>query len=456
MRPQNRPRTALRTLFATTCAAAVAVTTAIAGTAAWQSHDGEISLVASSNPKTPGNFTGYGFDQCLTPTQAKMDAWLTSSPFLGVGVYISGNSRACRSQPNLTASWVSTQLSKGWRILPITLGPQASCQPRFPRYNDDPTINPSSTDDYAAARGQGRLEAGRAVAAANALGIVPGSTLFYDLEGFDLSNTACRASALRFVDAWTVRLHELGFVSGFYSSASSGIKMVDDVRVNYPGRFTLPDHLWIARWDGEANTSTESQYLRSDGWMPHRRVKQYQGGHNETWGGVTINIDRNWLDVGRGSYAPAENHCDGTNVNLAAYPSLTLRTSQPEVIVLKCLLREQGYAVGRLNTYYGKYLHYAVQKWQADHAFTPTTTWSRPHWASLHAQGTDPVLKRGSAGTAVRRLQRALIANGATLTVTGTFDAPTDAALRHWQAGRNLQQSGVATAGVWSYLRRGR
>ena len=91
----------------------------------------------------PGNFTGYGFDQCLAPTQAKMNSWLQHSPFLAVGIYISGDSRACRHQPNLTPRWIATQLSKGWRLLPITLGPQASCQPRFPRYRDDFKISPA-------------------------------------------------------------------------------------------------------------------------------------------------------------------------------------------------------------------------------------------------------------------------------------------------------------------------
>ena len=67
--------------------------------------------------------------------------------------------------------------------------------------------------------------------------------------------------------------------------------------------FTLPDQIWIARWDGKANTSTS--YIRDDGWLPGGRMKQYQGGHNETWGGVTINIDRNYLDLGSGPAAPA-------------------------------------------------------------------------------------------------------------------------------------------------------
>ena len=40
-------------------------------------------------PPTPGNFTGYGFDQCLAPSQRTMDTWLASSPYLAVGIYVS-------------------------------------------------------------------------------------------------------------------------------------------------------------------------------------------------------------------------------------------------------------------------------------------------------------------------------------------------------------------------------
>src|SRR5262245_21762137 len=172
------------------------------------------SARATSNPVTPGNFTGYGFDQCLAPTQKAMDAWLTSSPFWAVGIYISGNSRACRNQPNLTPAWVSTQLANGWRLLPITLGPQAYCNPRYPKYADDPVIKKSSVGGYAAARTQGVAEADKTVAAAQALGIAPGSTLWYDLEAFDISNNGCRASAMRFLSGWTEQLRGRGFVSG--------------------------------------------------------------------------------------------------------------------------------------------------------------------------------------------------------------------------------------------------
>src|SRR3954453_23939405 len=264
----------------------------------------------AANVVTPGNFTGFGFDQCLAPNQAAMDAWLTGSPYWAVGIYISGDSRGCRSQPNLTPTWGRTQLANGWRLLPITMGPQASCNPRFPRYGTDERINPSSANTYGAARQQGRAEAGKTVAAAKNLGILPGSTLWYDMESYDTRITSCRESALWFTSAWTQRLHRLGYLSGVSSSAATGMKALDDARANRPGTFHLPDQIWMATWDGHANTSTS--YLRSTGWMPHARVKQYAGPQRFTYGGVTIDIDRDWLDLGRGSTAPAEReHCGG-------------------------------------------------------------------------------------------------------------------------------------------------
>ena len=252
----------------------------------------------AANPVTPGNFRGLGFDQCEAPSQSAMSTWIKKSPFRAAGIYISGASRACQRQSNLNATWVRRQLAAGWHLMPITLGPQASCSSRYPRYgrNIDPTINPSSANWYAAAKAQGKLEAQRAVRAARNLGLVPGSTLFYDLEAFDTRrSTSCTNSAIRFLHAWTRTLHSLRYASGYYSSAASGIRMMDDQRVKANNNITMPDQIWIADWDGKANTS--STYIRSTGWMPYGRMKQYQGGHNETWGGVRINIDRNYLNL---------------------------------------------------------------------------------------------------------------------------------------------------------------
>ena len=414
------------------------------------------------NPVTPGDFRGFGFDQCLAPTQKAMDAWLNSSPFLSVGIYISGNSRACRSQPNLTPTWVATQLRKGWKLLPITLGPQASCSTRFPRYDDDPTIDarPGRTGKYPRARRMARAEAEKAVDAAAALGIVPGSTLWYDIEAFDDSRTDCRESALAFLSAWTNKLHDLDYVSGVYSSAGSGIAILDDARVERPGVYTMPDMVWIARWDGVANTSTS--YVRSDGWVPGGRVKQYEGGHNETWGGVTINIDRNFLDVGQGRVAAPEEHCGGVNLDFARFPALRAPAdggspAANKVKALQCLLQERGLYDGKLSGRYNDATIAAVGAWQADRGFPVSTTWSPANWVAAFGQGMDYAQKVGSTGFHVRRVQRALNAADPSLqrTVDGIYSRRTAKDVRAYQHRVGLRATGIVNPATWRKLRAG-
>ena len=417
-----------------------------------------------SNPVTPGSYTGLGFDQCHAPEQYKMDAWLAASPYRAVGIYISGASRGCRDQPNLTPTWISTQLSKGWRLLPITLGPQAACNPSFPRYGNDPVISTrlNRAGAYQKAFRQGAVEASTAVAAAQAIGIVPGSTLWYDLEGYDVTNGRCRESSLWFLSAWTQQLHALGYVSGVYSSAGSGIKSLDDARVLRPGMFTLPDQIWIARWDGKANTSTT--YIRSDGWMPGRRLKQFQGGHNEKWGGVTINIDRNYLDLSSGTTpAPAPaGRCHGAPVDKTNYPRLKSpsrgHTPNPgRVTALKCLLKEQGVFRGRVKGAWTRRLTKSVKHWQRQVGLHRTAMFSRSAWMTLLSAGPTPVLNLGSSGDDVRRLQRALNAASAKykLPITGTLDPATQAAVIAWQSKNGIAENGVVGPGSWAALQAG-
>jgi hypothetical protein len=419
------------------------------------------SVARSTNPATPGDFTGFGFDQCLAPSQAAMNAWLQHSPFLAVGIYISGNSRHCRHQPHLTPTWVAHQLARGWRLLPITLGPQSSCVGRYPKYGPtiDPTIRTSSTGGYAAARAQGVAEADSAVGAASGLGIVPGSTLWYDLEGWsDYRNATCREAALSFLTGWTQRVRQHGYVSGVYSSAGSGLKILDDARFQGRTDVTLPDRIWIARWDNVANTSTS--YLREDGWRPGGRMKQYQGGHDETWGGVTINIDRNYLDLGAGSRSAApESHCNGLPVDLPAYGFLKRGTERftpdpAQVKALKCLLKERGTYAGRVNRFYSRRLVTAVRAWRAAHGLPVRGDWTRAAWASLFAAGPKPVVKIGSTGPAVRDLQRALraIYPRVRLPNDGVFTAQTAQALRGFQKARGLRTNGNGNTQTWTAL----
>jgi peptidoglycan hydrolase-like protein with peptidoglycan-binding domain len=409
----------------------------------------------AANRVTPGNFTGYGFDQCLAPNQRAMDAWLRSSPFWAVGIYISGASRACRSQPNLTPTWISTQLRNGWRLLPITLGPQAWCTTRD-RYLQQVRINPKPANRYAKARRQGRAEARKTVAAAQRLGISKGSTLWYDLEAFDIRPRDCRESALSFLQAWTKQLRGLGYVSGVYSSAASGIRMLDDARVNRPGRYVMPDQIWIADWNGRADV--HSSYIRSTGWMPHARVHQYRGGHNETHGGVTINIDSNWLDLGKGTTArPAVKHCGGVRVDFRDYPRRTMGSEGDLVEAAQCLLRRGGWYDGEVSGVFDKRTRDAVRVFTGAAGLRVGGAMSRPAWTALVVRGSGyPILKRGSGSRAVRRLQRALNATDAAgLATTGVFDRRTTIAVKRYQRDHGMRRTGVVTDGLWTKLRRG-
>jgi peptidoglycan hydrolase-like protein with peptidoglycan-binding domain len=410
----------------------------------------------AANAPTPGGFTGYGFDQCLAPTQRAMDAWLNHSPFWSAGIYISGASRGCPDQPNLTPTWVRTQLANGWRLLPITLGPQAWCTTRD-RYLRQERISPRPERRYARARAQGRAEAAKTVRVAQRLGLERRSTLWYDLEAFNISPTDCRESALSFLHAWTRALHQRGYVSGVYSSAASGITMLDDARALRPGTYTMPDQVWIADWNGRRDTS--SSYVRSDGWRPHRRVHQYVGGHNETHGGVTINIDRNWLNVGGGSVASREPaHCGGAaSFNFRRYPRQEVGDRGALVRTVQCLLSNKGRYSSPVDGVYDAALGEAVSRYRVSRGLAASPVTSRRTWVALLSQGAHPIVKYGSASRPVRRLQRALnAADGAGLRVTGFFNDATVEAVRDYQRGRGRAATGVANRFVWRPLLAGR
>jgi hypothetical protein len=78
-----------------------------------------------------------------------------------------------------------------------------------------------------------------------------------------------------------------------YSSSLSGIA---DLAHQYGrGVYTMPDVIYDALWNGFANTS--DSVFRPGQWVNHHRVHQYNGNVTRTFGGVTINIDLDYMDV---------------------------------------------------------------------------------------------------------------------------------------------------------------
>jgi peptidoglycan hydrolase-like protein with peptidoglycan-binding domain len=93
----------------------------------------------------------------------------------------------------------------------------------------------------------------------------------------------------------------------------------------------------------------------------------------------------------------------------------------------------------------------------AAQAFPVQAKFAPRHWVALLSLGAKPVLKVGSAGPDVRRLQRALAAASPRLhlTATGVFDSTTAAALGAWQEAVGLPVTGVAAPGTWKKLWQG-
>ncbi|MBO0767793.1 MAG: DUF1906 domain-containing protein, partial [Solirubrobacterales bacterium] len=243
------------------------------------------AAATSHQTAPPGQvYTGQGFDACSAPSTAQLASW-SGSPYHALGVYIGGANSAC-AQPNLNASWVSSQSAADWHLLPIYVGLQApsnscGCQ----------AMNASG------AAAQGTQAAQDAVAHAQALGLGAGNPIYDDMEAYKRvsSNTG---PVLAFLNAWTQTLHAAGYRSGVYASDSSGV--ADMVSQYGTAGFTAPDVIWTASWNNTANTADST--VPGTDWANHQRVHQYAGGSNVSYGGTTLNIDKDYVDAPTAAY----------------------------------------------------------------------------------------------------------------------------------------------------------
>lgn len=261
--------------------------TAVAGAALVLAGLTGLASPALANPATAARYpagasatayTGPAFDACTAPPLSTMTAW-TASPYRAVGVYIGGIDRSC-AQPLLTASWVSAVSVLGWRLIPIYKGLQAPCG------DSTHKINPAS------AGGQGTAAADDAVAQARARGMLGGSAIYNDMENYPTGNASCRTAVLTFLSGWTSELHRLGYLAGIYAQLYSGA--ADLAGVYTSAAYARPDALWVARYDGNSSL-TGWAGIPDSYWTRNQRAKQYRGGHDETYGGVTLNIDNDQL-----------------------------------------------------------------------------------------------------------------------------------------------------------------
>ncbi len=246
-------------------------------------------LAATSTFTYTQTVAGQGFDACGLPSTNQFQTWWRFSPYMAYNLYIGGAAMA--SCTPLSAPLVSELASQGWKFFPTWVGPQAPCSIYIPKFSSD----------TATAYNQGVTEANSALDAAYNLGLTDasesGTIIYYDMEGYDPNNTACRNAVNSFVSGWSYQLKSRGNVAGAYGGCSSDISSwawPADPRY-------IPDVVWLAHWllpyQYRADASVwDPACIDNTLWVNHQRLRQYAGPNDETWGGVTRKIDSDVLD----------------------------------------------------------------------------------------------------------------------------------------------------------------
>jgi len=240
--------------------------------------------VLASNPspvptQAAAGGTLAGFDTCAAPSLPTMKAW--RAKYAATAIYIGGQMMAC-GQSNLSASWVQQTEAMGYALMPTFVGLQAPCDSFSGR------IDPKQ------AASQGTAAANQAVTAAKSYGLGAGTPIYYDMEAYNHTNAGCRTAVLTFLDAWTRQLKAVGYISGVYSSAGSAITDLQSHTTVAGHSLAEPQAIWFALWDN-GKSMTGAPYMTSAVWPVASRSKQYAGNRVVKVGGISLNIDADWV-----------------------------------------------------------------------------------------------------------------------------------------------------------------
>jgi photosystem II stability/assembly factor-like uncharacterized protein len=227
--------------------------------------------------------TQQAFDKCALPTVGQMQTWWDNSPYVVHNIYLGGVHYACPSG-TLNASWMQAVAQQGWAFILTWVGPQAPCT----------TYAHRISYDLATAYSQGINEAAAALAKAESIGLSGDKILYYDMESYAGADTSCRNAVKSFLKGWTEWIQLQGDKAGAYGSPCYYMM---DWWSNVP----RPDDVWIASWLTPAEYRPDATVwnvacMNNTYWPGQQRLRQYAGGHVETWGGVSFSIDSNVLN----------------------------------------------------------------------------------------------------------------------------------------------------------------
>jgi hypothetical protein len=240
---------------------------------------------------------GLAFDTCAYISHATLDAWDNYSPYWAIGIYIAGNTAnkpgGC-GLTNMRTADLNYAESDRVGIIPIVDDLQPPCMGyTFPISYDGNT-----------AFSQGVTTGNNSVASASSkYGLGYHSVLYLDIENWNhVAGSACDYSVDQYVSGWDYALSTHGIYSGVYFNGVGS-----DANSKWSSLSHPPNDVWGVDWtDVAPNPVTHIAGLSDNLWPAvgvngstgHRMHQYYSDdvkGNNDTWGGVTLHVDRDCM-----------------------------------------------------------------------------------------------------------------------------------------------------------------
>ncbi|MGV9522264.1 N-acetylmuramoyl-L-alanine amidase [Streptomyces griseus] len=180
-------------------------------------------------------------------------------------------------------------------------------------------------------------------------------------------------------------------------------------------------------------------------------------GHSEAPGATHTDPGPNWDWNHYMELIDGDPGSGGDGLTFPVYSTQQSGSSGPQVSAVQTLLTAQKYQPGTVDGQFGAATKSAVQAFQKDRSLGADGIVGPKTWTALLSAGSTPLLKQGSTGEPVKRLQRALTAAlGTTVDADGSFGPATDTAVRTYQTTRKLGVDGQVGPATWEALQNGK
>ena len=240
-----------------------------------------------------GFTNGQGVDACGYPSGSDLNALWSGTPFFDFGYYVGGAEAAAGGCAPWTSSTRITARNIGWGFTPLWDDLQAptGCGPivNGKRITFAARMSINTTTAF----NQGVTAGNNALAAMANAGFASYDNVWLDIEGYDRTQTSCKAAVNSYVNGYSSVTSSSGGVYG--SSSGSGVS--DWWTIAHP-----PWGVWMAWTGGTVNSVWNITSVSNTKWVPDRRIHQYRTSQHKVVVSMTHGYDvdclNTWADQG--------------------------------------------------------------------------------------------------------------------------------------------------------------